>query len=89
MSKNNYEPYYAVEAEGYRIGLMVCKHCGAAILVAKDTTASIIHDKWHNSMEKKHLTKREQLTEKERVEIDELMNQNTDKLMAWFGKHTR
>lgn len=43
-----YSQYYAVEAEGHRIGLMSCRRCGALVLLGDaDFDAAKAHDAWH------------------------------------------
>lgn len=51
MADRNYAPYFTVAAEGHRIGLMVCRRCGATVLVTEATAMpenpAEIHDAWH------------------------------------------
>ena len=46
--KNNYEPYYEIEAVGCRIGLQKCLRCGATVIISSDgIDAEKLHDEWH------------------------------------------
>ena len=45
--EKGYYSYFAFDAEGHRIGLMTCKRCGAAVLLAKGEDGPKIHDEWH------------------------------------------
>ena len=49
---NRYTEYFGVETTGSRIGLMVCRDCGATILLGDEQAdAPKIHDEWHKSLE--------------------------------------
>jgi hypothetical protein len=44
-----YTQYFGVEATGSRIGLCVCRDCGATILLGDEQADSMtIHNKWHD-----------------------------------------
>ena len=43
----NYSPAYAIHAEGERIGLVICRRCGAALLLSTSADAIAMHDQWH------------------------------------------
>lgn len=48
MSEDRVSEYVAVPAEGERIGLLVCKLCGAAILLASVAPSAVeTHMAWH------------------------------------------
>ena len=48
MMFDDYTKYFVVEAAGQRIGLCICRRCGATILLGdKDVDASALHDRWH------------------------------------------
>lgn len=49
-----YEPRYTVSAEGWRIGLAVCKTCGAVVLMGGDGEDKSLerHDAWHRKQER-------------------------------------
>lgn len=49
----NFEPATALEAEGARIGLATCKHCGACVLLdPRDTfNRARQHAEWHDAQE--------------------------------------
>ena len=44
-----FTPYYAVEAEGGRVGLTTCFLCGAAVLIDAYDEGREIHEAWHMS----------------------------------------
>ena len=49
MTSPKFSNYFAVEAEGQRIGLMVCLRCGATILLGDaNADGPKIHDVWHD-----------------------------------------
>ena len=48
---NRYTEYFGVEATGSRIGLMLCRDCGATILLGDEQAdAPKIHDEWHKNL---------------------------------------
>jgi hypothetical protein len=48
---SEYTPYFSVEACGFRIGLVSCLRCGAAVIVGdKDFDAQAAHDAWHDAL---------------------------------------
>lgn len=49
--QDEYTGYRAVQAEGARIGIAVCKRCGAAICIdpSDDFDAYALHDSWHSA----------------------------------------
>jgi hypothetical protein len=42
-----YSAYWALSAEGARIGMVTCLRCGTAVLL-DDTGATLIHNRWHD-----------------------------------------
>ena len=42
-----YEPYYSLESEGYRLAVMTCSRCGAAVILDSTEEGPRIHDAWH------------------------------------------
>ena len=56
MSESDYTGYRPIIAEGARIGIAVCKRCGAAIcLDPQDTFDSYaLHDEWHEAEAARH-----------------------------------
>ena len=46
--KSTLTPYFALAAEGGRIGLASCRECGAVILLGDDAfDAPKVHAEWH------------------------------------------
>jgi len=46
-----YTQYFAIEATGHRIGLMICKRCGAAVLIGdEEVDGPALHDRWHERL---------------------------------------
>ena len=45
----SYSEYYALNAEGHRIGLCICRTCGATVLLGDpQCDAPLIHSRWHD-----------------------------------------
>lgn len=53
-----FTPYRAVQAEGARIGLLVCELCGGAIVIDTHDDPAFdpveLHKRWHRSLEAMH-----------------------------------
>lgn len=60
--------YYAVEAEGHRIGLCCCLRCGAVLLLGdKDFNSPKVHLAWH----------------KDEDEINAMRHEHPDPVYGW------
>ena len=53
MSDPNFEVVRAFAAEGARVGLTICRRCGAAVLLDPATSFDVIevHTAWHEGEE--------------------------------------
>lgn len=50
MDPKKYEHGAVVSAEGARIAFVVCKRCGAAILLHPTIDTMKLHDEWHDEI---------------------------------------
>jgi hypothetical protein len=49
---SNYSPATVLEAEGARVGFVICKRCGAALLLdpRDKVNPTAVHDRWHTGV---------------------------------------
>lgn len=45
--KIDFTHYYTIEAEGGRVGLAICKYCGATVILGDEFNAMIVHANFH------------------------------------------